>query len=268
MRRLLTGYAIGFNRRHGRQGHLFQNRFKSILCQEEPYLLELVRYIHLNPLRAGMVEDLRSLDSYPYCGHSRIMGKIKSDWQDTGYILRWFGKRISKARRDYNQFVSEGVPQGRRPELTGGGLIRSAGGWGKVKALQETGAYQKGDERILGDGDFVESVLRRREKEPREKKVSLDEVLGVVREKTGVGEKEIRSRSQVRKVVKARALYCYLAREKIGLSGAGFMKQLRMTSGAISSLVSREKEYFELVPLRLKATSPPPAFIFFPAYAD
>jgi len=124
------------------------------------------------------------------------------------------------------------------------------------------------DERILGDGDLGESVLRRREKEPREKKVSLDEVLGVVREKTGVGEKEIRSRSQVRKVVKARALYCYLAREKIGLSGAGLMKQLRMTSGAISSLVSRGKEYFELVPLRLKATSPPPAFIFFPAYAD
>jgi chromosomal replication initiation ATPase DnaA len=107
------------------------------------------------------------------------------------------------------------------------------------------------DERILGDGDFVESVLRRREKEPWEKKVSLDEVLGVVREKTGVGEKEIRSRSQVRKVVKALALYCYLAREKSGLSGAGLMKQLRMTSGAISSLVSRGKGYFESVPLRL-----------------
>ena len=107
------------------------------------------------------------------------------------------------------------------------------------------------DERILGDGDFVESVLRRREKEPQEKKVSLDEVMGVVREKTGVGEKEIRSRSQVRKVVKARALYCYLAREKSGLSGAELMKQLRMTSGAISSLVSRGKGFFESVSLRL-----------------
>jgi chromosomal replication initiation ATPase DnaA len=107
------------------------------------------------------------------------------------------------------------------------------------------------DERILGDGDFGESVLRRREKEPREKKVSLDEVLGVVREKTGVGEKEIRSRSQVRKVVKARALYCYLTREKSGLSGAELIKQLRMTSGAISFLVSRGKGYFESVSLRL-----------------
>ncbi len=51
MRRLLTGHAISFNRRHHRNGHLFQNRYKSILCQQEPYFLELVRYIHLNPLR-------------------------------------------------------------------------------------------------------------------------------------------------------------------------------------------------------------------------
>jgi REP element-mobilizing transposase RayT len=53
MRRLLTGYAVYFNRQHSRSGHLFQNRYKSIVCEEEPYLLELVRYIHLNPLRVG-----------------------------------------------------------------------------------------------------------------------------------------------------------------------------------------------------------------------
>ena len=63
MRRLLTGYAVTYNRRHKRHGHLFQNRYKSILCQEDPYLLELVRYIHLNPLRSGLVKDLKSLDS-------------------------------------------------------------------------------------------------------------------------------------------------------------------------------------------------------------
>ena len=57
MRRLLTGYVIGFNRRHRRSGQLFQNRFKSIICQEETYLRELVRYIHLNPIRAGIVQD-------------------------------------------------------------------------------------------------------------------------------------------------------------------------------------------------------------------
>ena len=68
MRRLLTGHAVYFNRRHRRHGHLFQNRYKSILCQEETYLLELVRYIHLNPLRAGLVQDMEALNTYPYCG--------------------------------------------------------------------------------------------------------------------------------------------------------------------------------------------------------
>ena len=65
MRRLLTGYAVTFNRRHRRHGQLFQNRYKSILCQEDLYLLELVRYIHLNPLRAGIVKQLKELDKYP-----------------------------------------------------------------------------------------------------------------------------------------------------------------------------------------------------------
>jgi hypothetical protein len=58
MRRVLTGYAISFNRRYQRHGQLFQNRYKSIICQEDAYLLELVRYIHLNPLRAKIVVDL------------------------------------------------------------------------------------------------------------------------------------------------------------------------------------------------------------------
>ncbi len=79
MRRLLTGYAVSFNRRHRRYGHLFQNRFKSILCQEDPYLKELVSYIHLNPLRAKIVVDLKELAKYPYSGHSAIKGKKGSD---------------------------------------------------------------------------------------------------------------------------------------------------------------------------------------------
>ena len=82
MRRLLTGHAIRYNRRHRRSGHLFQNRYKSILCQEDSYLLELVRYIHLNPLRARLVEDLKQLDKYAFCGHGVIMGKHEQSYSD------------------------------------------------------------------------------------------------------------------------------------------------------------------------------------------
>jgi hypothetical protein len=78
MRKLMTGYAVTFNQRHKRSGHLFQNRYKSIICEEDPYLLELIRYIHLNPLRAGMVKDLKELDKYPWSGHSAILGRCKN----------------------------------------------------------------------------------------------------------------------------------------------------------------------------------------------
>ena len=79
MRRLLTGYAVRFNRRHNRHGQLFQNRYKSILCQEDTYLKELVRYIHLNPLRAKIVSDISELNGYEYSGHSVLLGNKKRE---------------------------------------------------------------------------------------------------------------------------------------------------------------------------------------------
>ena len=160
MQKLLTGYAVSFNRRHRRHGQLFQNRYKSILCQEDAYLLELVRYIHLNPLRAKIVEGMKTLDKYPYSGHGVLMGKSKHAWQDTDYILKLFSAKSSVARRRYREFVEKGVPDGRRHDLTGGGLIRSAGGWATVKAMRRSESRMKGDERILGDGNFVETVLK------------------------------------------------------------------------------------------------------------
>ncbi len=101
MRRLLTGYALWYNRTHRRHGHLFQNRFKSILCQEDAYLLELVRYIHLNPMRAHLVKDLDELNRYPYCGHGVLMEKVKNPWQDTESVLGMFGEKLGVARRAY-----------------------------------------------------------------------------------------------------------------------------------------------------------------------
>ena len=75
MHRLLGGYGTTFNHRHHRCGHLFQNRFKSTLVEEESYFLELLRYIHLNPLRAGIVSDLDALTRYPWSGHAVLLGE-------------------------------------------------------------------------------------------------------------------------------------------------------------------------------------------------
>ena len=197
MKRLLTGYAITFNRRHNRHGHLFQNRYKSILCQEDPYLLELVRYIHLNPLRAKLVPDYGSLAGYPYCGHGAIMGRKRVEWQDTNYILSLFERTASTARSEYSYFVRQGISQGSRSDLTGGGLVRSHGGWTGVKALRETGDYQKGDERILGDGTFVSAVLEKAEEHFKEqyhlkaRGYDLDRLIRRVFEITGVTPEEL-----------------------------------------------------------------------------
>jgi REP element-mobilizing transposase RayT len=125
MSRLLTGYAVSFNFRHKRSGKLFQNRYKSILCQEDAYLTELVRYIHLNPFRAGLVNELDALNRYAYTGQSVLMGKIKREWQDSDYVLKYFGKQRYSARRQYEAFVEEGIDQGHREELAGGRDMRS-----------------------------------------------------------------------------------------------------------------------------------------------
>ena len=159
MRRFLSGYAMTYNRRHHRLGHVFQNRYKSIICEEEPYLKELVRYIHLNPFRAGMVKSMAALDRYPWCGHGVIMGRCENRWQDVKYILKCFSRKEKEARKAYRIFVKKGISLGRQPELTGGGLIRSMGGWSVVKAMRKSGIREESDERILGSGDFVSKVI-------------------------------------------------------------------------------------------------------------
>jgi REP element-mobilizing transposase RayT len=182
MRRLLTGYAVYFNRKYHRSGHLFQNRYKSILCEEEPYLLELVRYIHLNPLRAGMVADLNALEHYPWSGHAVLLGHRTMEGQETGEVLAHFGKGRTRALRGYRQFVADGVAAGHRDDLIGGGLKRSLLG---NDDNREISAF---DERILGSGDFVEMLTQgdsqseRRQQPP----LALDDLLQCVSTATGV----------------------------------------------------------------------------------
>ena len=135
MRRLLPGYAISYNRRHRRWGYLFQNRYRSIVCNEDAYFTELVRYIHLNPLRARLVKSLAQLDRYRWSGHGVLMGNIKKEWQDVGYVLKYFSRKEGEAKKEYRNDVLEAIDEGRRPELVGGGLIRSLGGWSAVKAM-------------------------------------------------------------------------------------------------------------------------------------
>ncbi|MFO7738871.1 MAG: transposase [Desulfatiglandaceae bacterium] len=251
MKRLLTGYAVNFNRRHNRYGHLFQNRFRSILCQEDSYLLELVRYIHLNPIRAGLVSEYKNLSWYAYCGHAAIMGRRKVDWQDTDYVLGFFGNKEAGARIEYSRFVRVGIEQGRRPDLTGGGLLRSHGGWTRVKLLRDTGDYQKGDERILGDGQFVKEVLAKAEEGFKEryqlkaKGYNLEKLIKRVAEITDVTPEQIKDGRRDAKRTKARSILCYWATEKLGLAQSQLALILNRTQSAIVYAVRRGRAIVE-----------------------
>jgi len=245
MRRLLTGYALWYNRRHGRYGHLFQNRYKSILCQEDAYLLELVRYIHLNPIRAKVVPDIKTLDRYPYCGHSVLMGKVKCDWQNTDKVLSLFSERSGTAKRVYRRFVNNGIEQGKRKDLTGGGLVRSMGGWAAVKALRAAKVFEKGDERILGDGDFVESVLKSAEERMKKKYdlqargFGLKDVVARVTQVMGIEEEKIWAAGRHREIVQARSLLCYWAVRELGVTMTSLARWMDQSVTAVGKAVIR-----------------------------
>jgi putative transposase len=238
MRRLLTGYAGGFNRRHKRAGHLFQNRYKSILVEEEPYLLELVRYIHLNPLRAKILSTLDKLDGYPWTGHSALMGRVPRPWQAVGEVLGCFGTRSRNARRRYREYVAEGVGQGRRVDLQGGGLRRSAGGWEIAGNLHRGREHGMADERVLGSGTFVEEVHRTvaAQSTPVPRAVALARLPTLLQRCAGlwgVTVEELCAGSRRRVVSQARAVAAGLAIRKLGLPMAEMARALGVSSVAI-----------------------------------
>ena len=113
MQQLLSTYSQAFNRRHGRAGHLFQGRYKGILVERESHLLELVRYIVLNPMRAGMVGTPAE---HPWSSYAETAGLRKAaEWLDVDWTLAQFGRHHSEARRRFRQFVSEGRGASYRP---------------------------------------------------------------------------------------------------------------------------------------------------------
>jgi len=244
MRRLMTGYAVTFNHRHRRAGHLFQNRYKSVVCEEENYLLELTRYIHLNPLRAGLVEDLNALDKYPWSGHSVLMGKLQNplipEMKETPQperqgqpeklsltlaektvdeVLRHFGSALNDARQHYRAFVENGIDQGTRPDLQGGGLVRSAGGNKSGLLGRKKEEREKGDERILGSGDFVGNVLSGSDdiERPRTlRKIPLSELVKKISNLLETEYDEVLSGNRRQKNCHARDLISFVAAKSMG----------------------------------------------------
>jgi hypothetical protein len=207
--------------------------------------LELVRYIHLNALRAKLVQNLGALDRYSFAGHSFILGKKKNSWQDTGYVLSHFADKANLARKRYRDYVKEGIGQGRRPELVGGGLIRSLGGWSKVKHLPKAELRVKGDERILGDSDFVSEVLEfceeglERTYTLQAEGFNLEQIARRAASLFGIEAKEIFLPVKYPQVVQARSLFCYWAVRELGQTATALARKLNLSQPGVTISVKR-----------------------------
>jgi hypothetical protein len=189
---------------------------------------------------------MRQLRSYPWTGHAALVGRVRRDWQDTAAVLAHFGPRRKAASARYAEFVGAGLPAGRRPELVGGGLIRSLGGWAQVLSLRRKGSRVAADARILGSGAFVDRLLAdaaTREKETlrlARKVVDLPIVARRLSHRGGVSESELRSGNRRRAVVRARRLFCQIAVKGMGYAGAEVARFLGVTTSSVNRLAASE----------------------------
>jgi len=245
MRRLMTGYAITFNRSHQRVGHLFANRYKAILCEKEPYFLELIRYVHLNPLRAGLVKDLEELGSYPWSGHAALVGARPASFEAVGEVLENFGPQPHGARRELLAFMAGGVDDVLVKDFEA--KLFSAQSAEKDLPV----SVKTNDKRILGGQEFA---MKASQSLPREaaladdgygQDVGIDKILKAVCESCLVNQRVLLSSSRERQVSRARSLLCFAARECGNLSNAELQRLLHLSSGAISQLYAKGRNMGE-----------------------
>lgn len=240
IRSRLTRYAGAFNRRHHRVGHLFQNRDPSIVVEAAPYRRDLVRYLHLNPVRATVVPERRVVARYPWSGHSALLGPVPRPWQATRPLRAQVGPTRARARAAYRTGVATGLPQGRRPELQGGGLIRSHGGGAAVTATRRTGALGPVDARILGTGDFVAALLRAAPAPPAgamPSRVPRETLAARLAASLGVAVPTLFGGTQTAAAVTARPLLAHVWVARLGRRASDLARAVGQTRGNVALAV-------------------------------
>lgn len=193
MQGLQQSYTLYFNRRYQVSGHLFQGRYNALLCQKDAYLLELVRYLHLNPVRARLVQ---TPEGYRWSSHRVYLAGESGGGVTVTPVLARFSRTRAQAVREYRRFIRAGRRQGQRPDL-----------------------YRATEQRYLGDEAFITQIERQRpEREPpRPVQIPLPDVAAAVSRATGVALDLITAASRHRAAARARALIAYLAREVGGI---------------------------------------------------
>jgi hypothetical protein len=188
---------------------------------------------------------MTALDKYFFSGHGVIMGRHSNNWQDTDTVLRLFGEKVSDARKQYRTYVEKGIALGKREDLIGGGLIRSHGGWASVKAMRRAKIFEKADERILGDGDFVKNVLAAAEEKMKRRYaiqargVNLESLAERVAEIFDMQASELWIPGKHRWRVRAKSVLCYWANRELEVSMSELSRRMNVTVMTISNAVQR-----------------------------
>ena len=221
MQNLSFRYTRWINWQEKRTGHLFQGRYKAVVVDGDSYLQELVRYIHLNPVRTGMVKDP---EEYPWSGHRAYLGKEFLPWLTTDWIIGQFGKSVAKARAAYRSFVLDGLGEEHRPEFHSG----------------------REDSRVLGDDTFLDKCLSGFGGIPM--RLTAQEIADKVCLAYNIDETTLKTRSQQRVASEARAVVGWLARELgcVTLSDVG--RLVNRDVGSISSAVRRLSDRMQEMP--------------------
>ncbi len=181
-------YTRKFNFRHKKDGHLFQGRYKAILCDRDTYLLELSAYIHLNPVRAGIVKNLRE---YSWSSYGTYVTKNAQSLVDEDFLLLLFAREKAKARRAYEQFVKSRIREGHKKEF-----------------------YQVEDQRFLGNEQFIEGVTKFVDEKITEKhSIPLDEILSVVGTYLGIQRELFFTHTRNRRAAWGRSVVGYLGKK-------------------------------------------------------
>jgi putative transposase len=241
MHRLLTGYAVSFNLKYDRTGYLFQNRYKSIVCQEDPYFKQLLRYIVLNPVRAGIVKSPDELAEYPWTSHSVIMGRRTFDGLEADTVLDRFGETRDVAREAYMRFIFDGWNQGYQPRFEGALLpcISSTRVDSSEASTADSAAIA--DNRLLGDEQFIQSILSQsasdeKRREQWVEKCSKERLLQLVSRWAKLPSEVILSSARRYDVSRARSILTHLAIDEFGQQGTDVAQWIGLSKSGISRL--------------------------------
>jgi putative transposase len=217
MQALQYRYSRYFNWKYKKVGHLFQGRYKAILCDKDSYLLELVRYIHLNPVRSGLAKDPRR---YPWISHSNYLGKDSNGLIEEDFVLSQFGKDRSVALRNYQKFILDSLNLGHQEKF-----------------------YEVKDQRFLGQDEFIERVESKNQEWPLLYDIPMKDIAEAVGEEMGISLERIYSLTRDRQGAQGRGLAAYLGRKLSGHAVIDMARYFKRNPIVISQAVAKAERW-------------------------